>query len=274
MHETLSKFYKGNIDSIKKEGKCYEIIGWVVPLVTADKCYIGCDGFVSVQPAERPDIYNLYKQTHINYLRSGFKLLINPSIETINILVNNEIVFKIEVEKLEHILTPNSVLPNIIVVDNFYENPLAVREYALKQEWVERLRQKRTVKSYTPHWMAERFETLLNKKISFTEDSGIFCYNTSKETIYHGFPKQDFVATIFLNDISKPETGIGFYKEDLDSGYVDSYDKSNFILIDKVTNKFNRLVVHDNKFITAPLSYCGNNQQTARLIQTFYFNLN
>lgn len=273
MHETLSKFYKGNIDSIKKNGKFYEVTGWIVPLVAADRCFIGCEGFVSVHPQERPDIYALYKQIHINYLRSGFKLIFNPSIENISISVNNEIVFKIEVEKLEHVLTPSKNLPHIIVIDDFYENPDQVREYALRQEYVERQRQKRSVKTFAPHWIQESFEILLNKKIVLSEESGIFLYNTCKETIRHEKENSNFSATIFLNNLPKPNTGIGFYKEDLTSHYVDSYDKTNYILTDKVDNKFNRLVLYCNNLITAPLSYCGNNMNTARLIQKFNLNV-
>lgn len=273
MHETLNKFYKGNIDSIKKINKHYEVRGWVVPRVAADKCFIGCDGFVSVHPEERPDIFLLYKQVDINYLRCGFKLILNPSVENVTIFVNNEAVFKIEVEKFEHILTPNSNSFSTIIIDNFYEDPVAVREYVLKQEFVDRLKQKRTVKNFIPHWIQEKFESILNCKISFTEDSGIIYANTSKEIIPHERIKSEFAATIFLNNPNNPKVGIGFYEEDFSFNYKDIYDKTCYNLLDKINSKFNRLVIYNNKFIVAPLAYCGNNLQTSRLVQNFNFNI-
>ena len=128
MHLTLSKNFIGRIDSVTKEDKFHRIKGWVVPLIAADTCSIGCDGFVSITPEERKDVYEFYRKENINYLRSGFNILLEPKTDVTNIYVNDELVFEAKAEILESILLPNTkTKPELIVVDNFYDNVDAVR---------------------------------------------------------------------------------------------------------------------------------------------------
>ena len=170
MHQTLSKYFHGRINSIKKEGAHYHIRGWVAPLIESDSCNISCEGFVTISAEERPDIYNLYKQRNINYLRSGFNIILNPLNDETVIMVNGTVVFKINTDSMENILQPNIALdPKILIIDNFYSNPDKVREYALKQQFTEKdeySKITRSLKCFKPSWMQQTLESLINKSIT------------------------------------------------------------------------------------------------------------
>jgi hypothetical protein len=52
----------------------------------------------------------------------------------------------------------------------------------------------------------------------------------------------------------------------------EGYDYTKWELVDRVGNKYNRLVIYRGDLFHASLDYFGDNLQNGRLFQTFFFN--
>lgn len=301
MHETLNKKYIGNIDTVRRDGKTFIIRGWVVPVMELDTCSIGCEGFISIVPEERQDIYNLYKQSHINFLRSGFVIVIEPTKEDFAILVNGELTFTVKVDIMESILKPGIVQSQeIVVVDNFYSNPDAVRAYALQLDYVQEknfYKGFRSIKSCIPSWIKGEFERYLTKPIQkFTDISGVFHYITSADALLHYTNTQDYVAMIHLTPNAPINTGISTFKSKItklthgataadaaefssttallnSQSFNNNYqDRTNLEFMDSIANVYNRLVIFNAKSIHAATAYFGSNKEDSKLVHLFFFN--
>lgn len=302
MHLTLSKNFIGRIDNVSKEDKFYRVRGWVVPTVVADTCSIGCDGFISISPEERQDVYEFYRKENLNFLRSGFNIILEPKTETTNIYVNDELVFEVHAEILESILLPNiQTKPELIVVDNFYKDVDAVRAYALKQEFVARKeyhKGKRTVKAFIPSWIQGAFESYLGRPIrEFTGATGIFQYCTAEDQVVYHNDSQEYAAMVYLSPNAPLSSGTSTYKSKI-TGLMHSatvkdaaehnttiselnsknfngnsfYDKHNLELVDSVANVYNRLVIFNAQALHSATSYYGTTKENARLFHLFFFN--
>ena len=55
--------------------------------------------------------------------------------------------------------------------------------------------------------------------------------------------------------------------------YLNFYDSTNFELVDRVANVFNRLVIWDAKTIHAANKYFGDEIHNSRFFQLFFFDL-
>lgn len=301
MHETLSKKYIGNIDTVKKDGKNYLIRGWVVPVMELDTCSIGCEGFVSIVPEERQDIFNLYKQSHINYLRSGFVIIVEPTKENFSILVNGELTFTVKIDMMETILKPSIIQSQeITVVNNFYSNPDAVRSYALQLDYVQEKNfygGYRSTKSCIPSWIKEEFEKYLAKPIQkFTDISGTFQYCTSLDPVLHHINQQNYAAMIFLTPDAPLSTGTSNFRSKItklthgatkaDAAELSStvfmldgksfnnnrHDRNNLETADSVANVYNRLVIFNGRSIHSVTSHFGISKEDSRLVHVFFFS--
>ena len=60
------------------------------------------------------------------------------------------------------------------------------------------------------------------------------------------------------------------FAETFSKGFL---DESQFDLVDKVGNVFNRLIIWDGRMIHAASAYFGNNKEDSRLFQLFFFDL-
>ena len=160
------------------------------------------------------------------------------------------------------------------VVDDFFEDPLAVRKHALNQYYHDDdgYLGTRTRKQWFFDGMKEKFEETLGKKITKWEGYGMngrfqSCIAGTK-LVYH-CDSQSYAAAIYLTPYAPYWTGTSFwaYKAynpgDLGSAYAIRHnshpdlnvafpigkqtfvDKSPYDLVDVVGNVFNRLVIWD-----------------------------
>lgn len=301
-HRTLSNQFIGNIDEIKKHEDNYVIRGWVVPVLDSDSCSIGCEGFVSATAEEREDVFLFYKKAHKNYFRSGFVLTVKPTKEILDIYVNKELIFQLKLDLMESVLTPNlHTKPELIVVDNFYRDPDAVREYALHQEFVEQKayhKGKRTTKSYIPSWIKSEFERYLDRPIKeFVGATGVFQYCTAEDLVVYHFDTQEYAAMVYLTPDAPLQSGTSTYKSKHTGlmhaatnveaykyqmepwqvnakslGNTNLYDRHNYDLVDSVANVYNRMVIFNAQALHAATSYFGSTKENARLFHLFFFN--
>jgi len=176
------------------------------------------------------------------------------------------------------------------VVDNFYSDPYAVREYALKQEFkpeIEYFKGSRSINQYFVPGTKEAFERIMGIKIREWESHGMcgrFQYCTSQDPLVYHNDGQTWAAMIYLNPDAPYCTGTSLYaskngaRRTSDPNFTDDvfaggfYDETKFELVDSIGNVFNRLIIFDAQNIHAASKYFGQTKEDSRLFHIFFFD--
>lgn len=183
--------------------------------------------------------------------------------------------------------------PQLIVIDDFLDNPDEVRAVALAQPFEKMhcagLRTQQRFLHLAPY--RERFETLLGRTLSNWDDNlanGRFqCCFASDAVPYHS-DSQSYAAVLFLTPDAPLEAGVSFFKgrrsglrrRSSDAGLMAltfgadaEFDRSQWIEVDRVANLYNRLVLFDAHLAHGASAYFGDRLENARLFQNFFFNV-
>ncbi len=188
---------------------------------------------------------------------------------------------------------------SLIVIDDFYANPMEVRNFALNQQF-----------NITGNFPGFRTIPLLNDTIKeaiqyvmypfageivdWFEDghTGAFQYTTED---HHSWIHSDggvrWAGVLYLTPNAPLSAGTGFYRhkktkidrfvhltetpteKDLSNPYLTDYkDITKWELTDGVSNKFNRLILYDATLFHKSMDYFGKNLYDGRLFQVFFFN--
>jgi len=180
---------------------------------------------------------------------------------------------------------------NVIVVDDFYEDPDSVRTFALSQDfYVKGNFPGDRTKSFSTEKMKHTFEKLIGNTISYwprseADYNGCFQLTTSRMRSWIHRDITDWAAVIYLTPNAPFSGGTGFYKhkntgnicasnfdEENKQMDMDSYDNSKWELIDNIGNVYNRLILFRGKRSHSSMVYFGNTKNDGRLFQTFFFN--
>lgn len=340
MHETNNKNFIGFIDSqtnvdgyvndinktFNPKGNGCRVVGWVVD-ITKDDILTANDIKIVSSSANGPSItygVNTYNRADVKefylyngtekFLKSGFEAIFDAVPGIYSITVRDVDVFTIVVKAAAtHITKPDdpvdSVIirnnykgPDLIVVDNFYANPDAVRDYALQQEFKANEKYhkgSRTEKQYIPSWIKAEFSKLLNKEVTeFVGATGVFQYCVAKDNVVYHYDTQQYAAMVYLSPDAPLATGtrtlrskitglyaaatdedakrLGRSKENLDFLSFNGnnfYDRHNFEIVDSVANIYNRLVIFNAQALHAATSYFGDTKENARLFHLYFFNV-
>lgn len=181
------------------------------------------------------------------------------------------------------------------VIDNFYEDPHLVRQYALQQEFFDDPGYigRRTRTQHLFPGMKEIFESIIGEKISEWETypmNGRFQHNWAGEKLVYHCDHQRWAAMIYLTPDAPPETGTTMYRHKETKIHHNSQinwaagdgnrvfnqktflDRTPYEAVDVFGNIFNRLVIFDGGCIHAASEYFGSNLQDCRLWQMFFFD--
>jgi hypothetical protein len=179
----------------------------------------------------------------------------------------------------------------VYVVDDFYQNPFAIRQFALSLEYFSDLsyfKGNRTVENYTIPGTQEKIEQLLNIKISNWVKHGMngkFQYCTAEEQLVYHCDSQSWAGAVYLTPDAPYESGTSFWagkngvrdgRDDrINEGVFDGgfYDKSKFKRVDTIGNVFNRLVIWDGRLIHSASEYFGTKLEDSRLFHLFFFDV-
>jgi len=174
---------------------------------------------------------------------------------------------------------------NLIIIDNFYDNPLEVREFALKQSYTcDSYYPGKRSKPFTNRSLKKKFERLLEpfggKIIKFNTidtDNGKFQYTTSNDTTWiHRDENSNWGGILFLTPDAPPSSGTGFYrlkdKNMTGQEHIFCRDITKWELVDKIGNVFNRLILFNSKRYHMALDYFGTDINNGRLFQVFFFD--
>jgi len=175
---------------------------------------------------------------------------------------------------------------SLIIIDNFYTNPDAVRNFALSQEF--------SVKGNYPGSRTRPFFTNDVKeaieynmqfagKITNTYESsgytGAFQLATAQDrTWIHSDPYNMWAGVCYLTPDAPASGGTGLFKHKRTGEHKkvtqdwEGYDNTKWELFDRLGNKYNRLIIYRGDLFHASLDYFGDNLHNGRLFQTFFFD--
>jgi hypothetical protein len=182
---------------------------------------------------------------------------------------------------------------SVYIIDNFYADPYAVREFAMNQEYEENgegkgYTGKRTFKQFFPPGLKEQFEKIIGEPIVKWEEHGFngrFQYNVAGEKLVYHCDEQKWAGLIYLTPNAPYQAGtrllghkksrVRFNKEPriMECFNQESFlDGTPFETVDHVGNVFNRLVIYRGGLIHSASEYFGWNKENARLWHMFFFD--
>lgn len=191
---------------------------------------------------------------------------------------------------------------SFFVVDNFYDDPYAVREFALQQTYFpgEGAVGSRTRKQFLFEGVKERFEEIMGIKIAEHtkngqgwKDGGIngrFQTCTAGTPLVYHCDSQQWAGMIYLTPDAPPQCGTSFFRHKETKIKHNSeinweigegnkvfnqhtfLDGTPYELIDKIGNVFNRLVIFNGGLIHSASEYFGWDIPSSRLFHMFFFD--
>jgi hypothetical protein len=186
---------------------------------------------------------------------------------------------------------------NALVIDDFYSNPMEVREFALKQEFAVRGNYpgQRTV-SFLNDAIKNKIQEILypvagNVTYWGGEYTGSFQYTVAADRSWiHADSTTDWACLIYLTPDAPLTAGTGIFKHKAtglsnwdyrneDPEYKktappgeDYQDMTKWEMVDRFGNVFNRLIMYRADNYHMSLDYFGSNKENGRLFQVFFLN--
>jgi hypothetical protein len=299
MHKTLSSRVIGYIDTAVKSKDTLQISGWCLTYkkeATHIRILSPTNEPILLTNIPRPDVCHFYNLDA--FVDCGWKETLPCTILPCHLQM------EVEPEQWETVFTfhaqpkvPENQFairqdpPAYVVADNFYENPDAVREFALSLEFnyhPNYHKGKRTDQCYRFDGLKERFEQLVGRKIINWEKygtNGCFQYCTVEDQLVYHCDTQQYAGVLFLSPNAPVTTGTSLFRsihtknmkvpekdhaQVFQNGYL---DPTQFERVDSVGNVYNRLVLFDSLTIHAASEYFGSTKENGRLFQLFFFDL-
>lgn len=193
--------------------------------------------------------------------------------------------------------------PRFWVVDNFYADPNAVRDYALMQQFYEGEGAVgwRTRKQFLFDGLKESFESIMDKKILDHTAEGTGWYDNGINGRFQSCPggtkmvfhcdSQQWAGVLYLTPDAPPQSGTSFYRhketklrhtseipwgtgEELKTFNQKTFvDPTPYERVDTVGNVYNRLVIFDGGLIHSGNDYFGWDIPSSRFFQIFFFDV-
>jgi hypothetical protein len=183
--------------------------------------------------------------------------------------------------------------PQIVVVDDFLDNPDRARAIALAQPFVKMhsagLRTQSRFLHIAPY--REAFEALLGRRLTNWDDNkanGRFQVCLEHDPIPYHSDTQSYAGVLFLSPNATMSAGISFFKGRrsglrrrspdqalmaLTFGADAEFDRSQWEEVDRISNIYNRLVLFDAHLAHGASAYFGTRVENGRLFQNFFFDV-
>lgn len=186
--------------------------------------------------------------------------------------------------------------PTAWIVDNFYEDPYKIRQFALNQTYVEGgigrgFIGRRTEKQFLFSNLKQRFEHTMRMSITAWEShsqNGRFQIAWSGEPLVYHCDSQRWAGMIYLTPDAPYSCGTSLLAHKVtrarsyhDRGWDAAWtnvpgdchlDGTHFEPVDVLGNVFNRLVIFDASCIHSASQYFGTVKDNGRLWQMFFFD--
>lgn len=186
--------------------------------------------------------------------------------------------------------------PSAWIVDNFYYDPMSIRNFALAQSFEEGGLDhyyigRRTYQQFLFPGLKERFEQIMGQTITKWEEHGMngrFQICWSGEPLVYHCDSQRWGGMLYLTPNAPYSCGTTlyahkqtrartYYEQGWDAAWVNvpgkcHLDGTHFEPVDVLGNVFNRLVIFDASCIHSASEYFGTVKENARLWQMFFFD--
>jgi hypothetical protein len=180
-----------------------------------------------------------------------------------------------------------------IIVDNFYHDPYAVRNFAIQQEYEPNRPEnpyvgRRTYKQFLFPGIKAVFEELIGKPITKWEEHGMngrFQHNVAGDRLVYHCDAQKWAAMVYLTPDAPANCGTSTYMHRATRVHHNSHpnimaafnqktflDRTPYDMVDTFGNIFNRLVIFDGGCIHAANDYFGSDINDCRLWHMFFFD--
>lgn len=179
------------------------------------------------------------------------------------------------------------MLDEVVVVENFYNDPLKVLELARKVPYWEKEKLptgfvgSESRHGYYNQALIENIQNCLQKKIIVDPrffSFGVFCKSFENDNLNNTIHKDssDWTGVVYLSEDSPKESGTGFYEQCSPLQVTNSSTKNDFEfrLISQIEYKFNRLVLFPSgRIYHKTMNSFGTDDSNCRRTQLFFFNL-
>jgi hypothetical protein len=304
MHGTFTENIFLNLDSSKKTTDGYLLKGWVgSPLGKISDITTNTNESISVEFTDREDVLKIYPDFKTAE-KLGFEFKLKNIEADLSVTIDGT---QYEIGSLyPKIIEKSGFMPrtdkDIIVVDDFYADPDAVRKFAINNlEFNPSNYHKgqRANQRFILEGTKEKLEEIIGREIyNWNHDgyaNGIFQFCTADQPIVFHIDSQMMAAMVYLTPDAPVSTGTAMYKskttglrsfpdntrntklyEDtfkgLSEGY-NFYDSTQFEMVDTVGNVYNRLVIFNSSNIHAATEYFGDNIKNSRFFHMFFFDV-
>lgn len=190
----------------------------------------------------------------------------------------------------------NTDAKEIIVVDNFYEDPMAIRNFAINNLQFEEKEYHRGLSTapWTLFGTQEKFEKILGTNILDWNNpnlrNGQFQYVIGSDPIVHHVDENIMAGMVYLTPDAPFDSGTSLYqskiseKRKYDPNGPDTteyekvfndnfYSRYKFTETDRIGNVFNRLVLFNSFNIHSATQHFGATLTDARFFHIFFFNV-
>tara|TARA_Y100000768_G_scaffold386940_1_gene376649 strand:+ start:745 stop:2112 length:1368 start_codon:yes stop_codon:yes gene_type:complete len=290
----LNDFVKYEFDNFKVDipSNCtYVKSGRVfVPLLTVFK-----EQTKSINNLKNKNLVNETNRRNAERLIQKYKI---SESEILDNIVNKVPEFKPTVKKDVINTATTSPTPILLIIDNFYNNPNQTRRHILQQEFKIRGNYpgQRTISYATSEIrdMIQKWVYPFGGKITQfpmekndSNYNGAFQYTTSRDrSWFHVDSWNNWAGVLYLTPNAPVNSGTGLYKykdgtrfehEQKLRGNADEINKhtqdvTQWELVDKVGNIFNRLVIFNANSFHMSMDYFGHDKESGRLFQVFFFS--
>jgi len=185
---------------------------------------------------------------------------------------------------------------SLIIVDNFYNNPMDTRNYILTQDFEVRGNYPgQRTQSYATEELKSTIQKYVmpfaGKIIQFPMEkdsyNGAFQYTTSRDRSWvHVDGFNNWAGVLFMTPDAPLSGGTAFYQfcdgtmSEQDQEYTQSkpetdrfsQDMTKWKEVDRIGNVFNRLILFNSKNYHMSMDYFGDNKHNGRLFQVFFFS--
>ena len=300
-HESNNENILWYIDSIQPLGNTYKVTGWISHKTSEITSLLLGDQDIKYSIINRPDVKAVYPSFDI--LGFSFTISEDNIKKPISVISKNEITNNIG--SLESWFIIKSGFTNapksLIVVDNFYNDPDAIRDYVIKNiefDFSTYHTGRRSLNRFILEGTKEKFEELLGRPVLNwnypTYANGKFQYCTSHDRVVYHIDTQNYAAMVYLTPDAPLQTGTASYRSKLtgatrfDNGEtgelyqktfkgvsndLNFYDKTSWEEVDRIANVYNRLVMFDSKRLHSATEYFGDALENARLFHLFFFDI-
>lgn len=294
---------KWYFDSVIKTKNEYEISGWIYNSNANIINFYLDNKELQIIKSHRQDV-NAYFNILNNDTSLGISFKIPTSIKDgiLSIKVDDEIIELGSILKwIVYYSEFNRDHKDLIVVDDFYENPDLIRSFAMNSlgfKPSDYHKGQRSKERFYLNGTKEKFEKIIGRKITNWDHpnyaNGVFQFTTSQDPIVYHVDTQTYAAMVFLTPNAPLETGTAFYKSKFTGATIfdgthnqeefqktfkgvsknlNFYDSTQYELMDEVANVYNRLVLFNAKRIHAATKYFGDDIENARFFQLFFFDV-